>query len=148
MLDNSHGRLEKREYYVHNDVSWISQKGEWSGLKGIGLCISHRTEGEKTSLEYSYSLISIENCKAKQYGASKRSHWGVENSLHWVLDMAFREGESRARKDHSGENLNVMRHMELNLLKQEKTLKVSIKSKRLNCGWDESYPISGNQLNK
>lgn len=139
MLDNSHGRLEKREYYVHNDVSWMSQKGEWAGLKGIGLCISHRTEGEKTSVEYSYSLISIKNCTAKQYGTSKRSHWGVENSLHWVLDMAFREDESRARKDHSGENLNVMRHMALNLLKQEKTLKVGIKSKRLNCGWDESY---------
>ena len=138
-LDNSHGRLEKREYYVHNDISWLSQKEDWKGLKGIGLCISHRKEGEKESVDYSYSIYSVENCTAQQYGGFKRGHWGVENSLHWVLDVAFREDESRARKDHSAENLNVIRHIALNLLKQEKTLKLGIKSKRLNCGWDESY---------
>jgi len=138
-LDNSHGRFEKREYYVCNNIEWLSQKNDWTGLEGLGLCISSRTLDEKTSVEYSYFIHSIENCTAELFGQHKRSHWGIENSLHWCLDIGFREDESRARKDHSGENLNIIRHMALNLLKQEKTVKAGIKAKRLKCGWDESY---------
>ena len=68
-----------------------------------------------------------------------RTHWHIENSLHWVLDVAFREDESRIRKKHSAENMVVLRHIALNLLKKEKTAKRSIKSKRLKVGWDENY---------
>jgi len=138
-LDNSHGRFEKREYYICNDIDWLIQKADWKGLQGIGLCISERTEGEKTSIDYSYAIYSIKDCTAEQFAKYKRGHWGIENSLHWVLDIAFREDESRARKDYSAENLNVIRHMTLNLLKQEKTCKRGIKTKRLKCGWDDSY---------
>ncbi|HBG76333.1 MAG TPA: hypothetical protein DDW86_05175 [Clostridiales bacterium] len=69
----------------------------------------------------------------------QKGHWAIENSLHWVLDIAFRKDESRVRKDHAAENLNIIRHMTLNLLKQEKTLKRGIKTKRLRCGWDNKY---------
>jgi Transposase DDE domain. len=138
-LDNSHGRFEKREYYICNDIDWLSPKDDWKGLSGIGLCISHRTEGEKTSISYNYAIYSIKDCTAEQFATYKRGHWGIENSLHWVLDIAFREDESRARKDNSAENFNIIRHMALNLLKQEKTKKIGIESKRMLCGWDEKY---------
>lgn len=138
-LDNSHGRFEKREYYICNDIDWLSPKDDWKGLSGIGLCVSHRTEGEKTSISYNYAIYSIKDCTAEQFATYKRGHWGIENSLHWVLDIAFREDESRARKDNSAENFNIIRHMALNLLKQEKTKKIGIESKRMLCGWDEKY---------
>jgi len=140
-VEKNHGRIEKRAYYVCNDVSWLPQKEDWKNLSGIGLCISERTIGEKKTVESSYYIHSIKNCTAEEFGKFRRSHWGIENSLHWVLDMAFREDESRARKDHCAENLNIVRHLTLNLLKKEKTSKRGIKTKRLKCGWDDSYLI-------
>lgn len=137
--DKNHGRIEKREYYVCNDIDWLEDKDKWAGLSGIGLCVSERTINEKKTVEFSYAIYSVNNCTAEDFGKYKRGHWGIENSLHWVLDMAFREDESRARKDHCAENLNVLRHMTLNLLKNEKTCKRGIKVKRLKCGWDEPY---------
>jgi predicted transposase YbfD/YdcC len=76
---------------------------------------------------------------AKALGKAIREHWSVENGLHWVLDVEFGEDASRIRKDHGPENMTVVRHIALNLLKQEKSLKVGIKSKRLKAGWDERY---------
>lgn len=138
-LDNSHGRIEKREYYVENQIDWLDQKEDWKGLQGIGLCVSEVTREGKTTVNYSYAIYSVANFTAENFGKAKRSHWGIENGLHWVLDIAFREDESRARKGNSAENLNIIRHMALNLLKQEKTLKVGIKAKRLRCGWNQDY---------
>ena len=138
-LDNTHGRFETREYYVCSDIDWLSQKDEWEGLQGIGLCVSQREIEGEVSVEYSYAIYSIEDCTAEQFAKYKRGHWAIENSLHWVLDIAFREDEGRVRKDHAAENLNIIRHMALNLLKQEKTLKWGIKTKRLRCGWDNKY---------
>lgn len=147
-LDNSHGRYEKREYYVSNNVEWLAKDHKWKGLNGIGLCVSERDEGEKKTVEYSYAIYSIRECSAKEFAKYKRGHWGIENSLHWVLDIAFREDESRVRKDHSAENLNIVRHMTLNLLKQEKTCKRGIKTKRLKCGWDEPYLLKVLEIDK
>jgi predicted transposase YbfD/YdcC len=94
--------------------------------------------GEETTKERRYYISSLE-AEAKELGKAIRGHWSVENSLHWVLDVGFREDASRIRKDHGAENMATMRHIALNLLKQEKSLKVGVKSKRLKAGWDEAY---------
>jgi predicted transposase YbfD/YdcC len=136
--DKSHGRIEKREYFIERDIQWLSQKNSWKKLSSIGMVVCQITEGEKHSKENRYYINSLE-CNAEEFAKYQRSHWGIENSLHWVLDVAFREDDSRVRKDHSPENLSILRHMTLNLLKQEKTLKRGIKGKRLKCGWDNDY---------
>lgn len=136
--DKSHGRIEKREYYIEKDIHWLSQKGQWEKLSSIGMVICEITEGEKHTKDSRFYINSIE-CNAEEFARYQRSHWGIENSLHWVLDVAFREDDSRVRKDNAPENLSILRHMTLNLLKQEKTLKRGIKGKRLKCGWDNDY---------
>lgn len=137
--DNEHGRFEKREYYICNDVSWLPQREQWAKLNGFGVCVSKVTIGQKTTTSYNYAIYSVENMTAQLFANYKRGHWSIENSLHWTLDLAFREDESRARANHSAENLNIIRHLSLNLLKQEKSCKESVMSKRLLCSWDTSY---------
>ncbi len=117
---------------------WLASKPEWSGLQSIGMVEAERVVGEKTTIEARYYISSLE-AEAKQCGGAVRGHWGIEHALHWVLDVAFREDESRIRKDHAPANMALVRHIALNLLKQEKTAKVGVKGKRLKAGWDEAY---------
>jgi predicted transposase YbfD/YdcC len=133
-----HGRIEKREYWLTADIAWLTMKEEWKGLQSICMMKSERTLKEKTSTEIFYFISSLP-ADAKRVGAAIRSHWGIENSLHWVLDMAYREDECRKRKNHSAENFAILRHITHNLLKQEKTCKRSIAGKRLLAGWEVSY---------
>ena len=133
-----HGRIEIRRYWICNDVDWLDQHGQWSGLNSIGLAESERHIGDELTIERRYFISSLGN-DAQQFGNAVRKHWGIENNLHWVLDVAFREDENRVRKDHAPENMTMLRHIALNLLKQETTLKRGIKTKRLKSGWDESY---------
>lgn len=135
-----HGRIETREYYVSDDIDWLMQgHGGWEGLKGIGACVSSVTEKGRTTKTISYSIYSIPAMTAEKYGRSKRAHWGIENSLHWVLDIGFREDESRIRAGNAAENMNVARHIGINLLKQEKSSKMGIASKRKKCAYDPDY---------
>lgn len=135
--EKDHGRLEKRKHWLVTELKWLSKAKEWAGLNGVGMVESERTQDGKTSLERRYFCTSLSDVKA--FARAVRGHWGVENSLHWSLDVAFNEDRSRIRKDHAPENLAIMRHIALNLLKQETTLKLGIKAKRLKAGWDEAY---------
>ena len=99
-----------------------------------------RRIGEEVSIESRYYISSLPG-DAKQLLWAVREHWGIENCVHWVLDLAFREDESRVRKGHGQQNLATMRHMALNLLRQETTSKGGVKARRLRAGWDEDYLI-------
>ncbi len=100
---------------------------------------SHREViGKKPTLERRYFISSLE-ANAQESLRAVRGHWAIENSLHWVLDIAFREDECRIRAENSAENVAILRHIALNLLKQEKSCKRGIKTKRLKSGWDEAY---------
>ncbi|MCI9098539.1 MAG: ISAs1 family transposase [Lachnospiraceae bacterium] len=135
-----HGRQETREYYVENEIGWLKAgHPEWKGLSGIGACVSTVTEKGVATKSISYSMYSRSGMGAEEYGKCKRAHWGVENSLHWVLDIGFREDESRMRAGNAAENVNVLRHIGTNLLKQEKSCKMGIASKRKKCGYDPDY---------
>lgn len=136
--DKGHGRIERRCYWKVSDITWVKHKENWDGLNSIGMVESHRCIGDKESVERRYYINSIKN-DVKQFAHAVRSHWGIENSVHWVLDIAFREDESRVRKDNSPQNLAMLRHIALNLIKQEKSIRYGIKKKRLKSGWDNDY---------
>ncbi len=136
--EKSRNRFEVRRHWVLDVTDTEVDTSAWSGLNTLGMFESQRTVGDKTSIERRYYIGSIKN-NAKLFAKSVRSHWGVENGLHWQLDMSFREDESRMRKGHSQENFVVMRHVALNLLKNDKRFKLGVKNKRLRAGWDESY---------
>jgi predicted transposase YbfD/YdcC len=136
--NSGHGRIEKRSFWVISDIDWLKGKNAWKGLKSIGMVESERKIGTEITKEKRY-FISSRDSDAESFGKAVRLHWGVENSLHWVLDMVFREDECRIRKGNAPENFAILRHIALNLLKNEKSKKRSVKRKRLKAGWDISY---------
>ena len=136
---SEHGRMETREYYIENDAGWLRKRHPgWKGLYGIGACMSTVEKGGEKAASVSYAIYS-RKMTAEEYGKNKRAHWGIENGLHWVLDIGFREDESRIRAKNAAENVNVARHIGVNLLKQEKSCRMGIKSKRKKCGYDQAY---------
>ena len=137
--DNEHGRFEKRECFVCSDIEWLNNKVKWAGLSGIGMIISTVQKGENKSVQKQYFIYSCKNMTAKAIMQAKRAHWGIENSLHWVLDMTFREDESRVRKDNSAENFNIVRQIVLNILKLETSKKDSLVNKQFACLLDDKY---------
>ena len=138
-VDGDHGRIEVRRCYATEDCEWLRRKAEWQGLRSIAMVESARRVGEQEAGHERRYYISRLSADAQELNRVIRSHWSIENSLHWVLDIAFREDDSRIRKDHAPENMATLRHIALNLLKQDKSIKVGIKSKRKNAGWDERY---------
>ncbi len=138
-LDKAHGRIESRRCWVGYDaIPYINGSQNWEKLQTIIMIESERTINNKTTIEHRY-YISSTKCTAAILLNASRMHWGIENSLHWRLDIAFREDESRIRKGYGAENLAILRHIALNLLEKENTAKVGIKNKRLMAGWDNSY---------
>jgi predicted transposase YbfD/YdcC len=142
-VDGGHGRVEIRRYWMISDretLAYLDPAGEWVGLRGIGMAEAERRVGEEVTRERRYFLTSLTD--AATFGRAARGHWGIENGLHWVLDMAFREDESRVRAGNGAENMIILRHIAVNLLKHEQTAKVGIKVKRLKAGWDAQYLLS------
>ena len=128
-LDKGHGRIEIRRCWVSTHVNWLDQRGEWKDLKMIGVVEGERHEGEKVSIERRYFISSL-TTDAATFMSTVRSHWSVENNLHWSLDISFREDDCRIRKGHGAENMAVFRQVALNLLSQEKTEKLGMMNKR------------------
>lgn len=136
--DGDHGRIETRRYVTTDDINWLQGKHLWAGIKSIAMVTRERDSNGNVSKENSYFISSLEN-NATDIAKAIRAHWGIENSLHWCLDVAFREDHCRVRKDHASENMGILRHVAINLLKREKSLKGGIQTKRLKAAWDHNY---------
>ena len=140
-VDKGHGRVEHRECWVITDpdgLDYLDPHGQWPQLKAAVRVVGHRQTHEGGITQPRYYISSLA-ASAEQLLAAIRSHWSIENSLHWTLDVTFREDQCRVRKDNGPQNINTLRQIGHNLLKNEKTLKVGIQGKRLNAGWDEHY---------
>lgn len=140
-VDKDHGRIEIRECWtlsaeVHQ--SSVRRLSEWEQVRSIGLILSERRIGQETTVQARYFISSLPP-NATRLMVAVRSHWSIENSLHWVLDVVFDEDRSRIRKDHAPQNMAVIRQIAINLLKKEKTAKGGVQAKRLQAAWDEDY---------
>jgi len=142
-VNKGHGRIEVRECWaISGDESLQFLRGcrDWPRLQTIVRIDSQRHVGDQVSQESRFFISSLPS-DAKHLLQVKRSHWAIENELHWVLDIAFREDDSRVRVGHGAENLATLRHMAVNLLKQEKSAKGGIHAKRMQAAWDEHYLV-------
>jgi predicted transposase YbfD/YdcC len=137
-IDRGHGRVETRRYVTLTAVDKIPQAADWEGLNMVGMVQSERQVSGKTRLEHRFYIGSIGG-DAQRFAWAVRNHWGIENRLHWCLDIAFREDESRIRDRQAANNFAVLRHIAMNVLKKDKTIKGGIQTKRLVAGWNEDY---------
>jgi predicted transposase YbfD/YdcC len=137
-VEKDHGRVETRRYYQSDCLDWFADKEKWEGLTSVGMVESIRELKGKRTLERRYFLSSLQ-LDVETFARAVRGHWGVENKLHWVLDVCFREDQSRARAGYAAENLATLRRLALNLLKKENTKKRGIKGKMLNAAWNHPY---------
>lgn len=138
-VEKDHGRQETRRYWQSGDVDWFAGKGQWEGLRSVGVVESVRQVGQAApTIERRYYLSSL-GVDVEKFARAVRGHWGIENSLHWVLDVQCGEDQSRARAGHAAANLATLRRLALNLLKHDKTRRRGIKGKQLNASWDHDY---------
>jgi len=137
-VDGEHGRIEVRKYWQVNVPEWLEGKNEWRDLASLGMVEATREIKGKKTTEQRYYLSSLE-VSAERLAEAVRGHWGIENSQHWILDVVFREDDSRIGVGQAAENVAVIRRIALNLLQQERTVKRGVKTKRLKAALEESY---------
>ncbi len=136
-VDGEHGRIELRRAGVSADIAWLQELHAWPGLQGIGKVTATREMAGTVSRETRYFLLS-QAFSAERFAAIVRAHWGIENGLHWVLDVTLNEDQLRHRKGHGPENQALLRRLALNLAKLEPS-KGSMKGKLKRAGWDDTY---------
>jgi predicted transposase YbfD/YdcC len=136
-VDGDHGRIETRTAVVSSDVSWLQETHRWPGLAAVGKVIRVREAADKTTAETAYYLLST-TMTPERFGEVVRSHWAIENRLHWCLDVTMNEDQMRSRKDHAPQNLAILRHMALNLVRRE-TSKGSLRKKLRRAAWSDSF---------
>jgi predicted transposase YbfD/YdcC len=136
-VDGDHGRIETRTTTVIHDVAWLQERHNWPGLQGIIIVESRREIEDKVEKDVRLYVTSLE-LLANQLSGVVRSHWAIENSLHWVMDMVFRDDECRVRKDHAPANFTTIKHMALNLIRRGAG-KASQRLKRKMAAWDDDY---------
>jgi predicted transposase YbfD/YdcC len=136
--EHGHGREETRTYYVCPVPDDLPDRRRWRKLTAIGIAINDTLRAEKQTSEVRYYILS-RKLSAKKFGEAVRGHWSIENRLHWQLDVTFGEDQSRIRKGHADANFSILRRTALSLLKNNRSLKVGVKNKRLAAGWDDDY---------
>jgi len=139
-VDGDHGRIETRTYTAFHDVTWLQERHDWPGLRGVVMVESTREIGDKIERETRFYITSLV-LLAYQLGPAIRSHWSVENSLHWVMDMIFRDDECRIRTDHAPANFTTLKHMAHNLIRKAPG-KDSLRLKRKVAAWDDDFLVS------
>lgn len=137
-VSKGHGRIETRRYWTMGNTEYLIGAHKWSGLKSIGMVESQREMNGKVSIEQRYYILSIQS-DAQRFAVAVRSHWSIENQLHWILDVGFAEDAAQSCQGYSAENLAVIRHIGINLLSRDKKSKVGVKTRRLQAGWDDNY---------
>jgi len=140
-VEKGHGRLEIRRTWAVSEpevIAYLDPAGAWPGLRSVAMVEAERRIGPAVSRETRYYISSLPG-DAESLGAAVRGHWGIENRLHWVLDVAFREDESRVRQGAADHNLALLRRLALTLLRRETTAKIGTKAKRLKAGWSTAY---------
>jgi predicted transposase YbfD/YdcC len=137
--ETGHGRTEVRRCWTTDMVESLSQSGEWHGLRSLVMLEAERTVAGHISTERRYFISSRKSLSAETALHAVRRHWGIENELHWVLDVVFREDDCRVRAGYAAENFAVLRHLSLNLLKSLKDTKLSVKLRRMSAAWDQDF---------
>lgn len=137
-LAKGHGRIEERNIYVTNDIGWLPMKDDWSKLESIVMLESKRTIDGKTSCETRYYITSLDP-DPNRLSRIIRTHWGIENRVHWVLDVTFQEDASQVATGNAAENLSILRRLSLNILRLDSDKKTSLRAKRKKAGWDNSF---------
>ena len=139
-VDGDHGRIETRTTTVIHDVAWLQERHKWPDLKAVVIVDSIREIGDKIEQETRFYITSLV-LLANQLGPILRSHWAVENSLHWVMDMVFRDDECRVRTEHAPANFTTIKHMALNLIRNAPG-KDSLRLRRKVAAWDDDFLAS------
>jgi len=135
-VEKDHARIETRTYYLVSDLDWLSVRRKWESLHGVGMVVSSRQENGKPATEERRYYITTMAKGVKRFAKAVRSHWHIENKLHWTLDVTFNEDQSRKRKDHSAVNFSMILKAVINLLRGIKAKGESIRSLRLRAGWN------------
>jgi predicted transposase YbfD/YdcC len=139
-VDGDHGRIETRTYTAFHDIAWLQERHDWPGLRGVVMVESRREIGDKIEQETRFYITSLA-WLASLLGPVIRDHWAVENSLHWVMDMLFRDDECRIRTDHAPANFTTLKHMAHNLIRKAPG-KDSLRLKRKVAAWDDDFLAS------